>query len=78
MTKWIISFILITLGIILVIKSEWFLSFFGRIAWAEEKLGAEGGTRLFYKLFGIALIIFALLWMSGIFYTILDSVFIRD
>ena len=78
MTKWIVGTILIGLGITLVIKSEWFLGFIGRIAWAEEKLGAEGGTRLFFKLLGIGLIIFALLWMSGIFYNFLDAIFIRD
>ncbi|MBU0731539.1 hypothetical protein KKC88_01515 [Patescibacteria group bacterium] len=78
MTKWIIGTILIILGIVLVIKSEWFMGIFGRIAWAEEKLGAEGGTRLFYKLLGIGLIIFALLWISGIFYNFLDAIFIRD
>lgn len=77
MAKWIIGSILIALGVILVVKTEWFLGFFGRIAWAEEKLGSEGGSRLFYKLIGIGLIVFALLWISGIFYNFLDAIFIR-
>lgn len=37
----------------LVIKSEWFLQNFGTNAWAEDKLGTSGGTRLMYKLLGI-------------------------
>lgn len=40
-------------GIVMVIKTEWFLVNFGRIDWAERHLGFEGGTRLFYKLLGV-------------------------
>ncbi len=45
---------LVAMGVSLVIKSDWFLSNFGRIDWAEQHLGLEGGTRLFYKLLGCA------------------------
>jgi len=48
---------------------------FGRIAWAEEKLGMEGGTRLFYKLIGLAIIILSFLIMMGIVQSILGAIF---
>ena len=75
--KWIIGIIFIVLGVVLVLKAEWFLRVFGRIAWAEEKLGTEGGTRVFFKILGIGLILFSFLLMSGVFYRILDSIFGR-
>ena len=75
--KWFIGILFIALGIFMVLKSDWILSFFGRNAWAESKLGAEGGSRLFYKLIGIGLIVFAFLLMTGIFTSFLDKIFNR-
>ncbi|NCN99530.1 hypothetical protein GW920_00140 [Candidatus Falkowbacteria bacterium] len=58
--------ILITIGgAILVIKSEWFLNNFGRIAWFEAKLGTEGGSRLGYKLIGVGLLLIGIITMTG-------------
>jgi len=65
MTKYIIGILIVAFGILMVIKTEWFLRFTGKIAWAEDKLGSEGGTRLFYKLLGIIGIIIAILIMTG-------------
>ncbi|TSC96197.1 MAG: Uncharacterized protein Athens101410_127 [Parcubacteria group bacterium Athens1014_10] len=56
----------ILIGSLLTIKSEWFLNNFGRVEWAEKHLGLDGGSRLFYKLLGIAIIIIALLFMTGL------------
>ncbi|MEA1909996.1 MAG: hypothetical protein U9M89_03170 [Patescibacteria group bacterium] len=72
--KWIVGIIFTALGIIMVLKTEWFLSFLGRNSWAEDKIG-PGGTRLFYKLIGIGLILFSFMYVSGAFYRILDSIF---
>lgn len=44
-------------GFILVWKADWFMNNFGRIAWAEQHLGTEGGTRLMYKIIGTIIII---------------------
>lgn len=52
-------------GVLLVIKTEWFVNNFGRIAWFEDKLGSEGGTRLGYKLIGILAVIIGVIVMTG-------------
>ncbi|EKD32831.1 MAG: hypothetical protein ACD_76C00139G0005 [uncultured bacterium] len=45
------------IGFSMTWKTEWYLSIFGRVEWAERHLGVEGGTRLFYKLLGIVVVI---------------------
>lgn len=77
LTRFLIGLGLIALGSFLLIKSELLLSWFGRISWAEEKLGAEGGTRIFYKIVGMGLIVLAFLIMSGKIVGILDFIFKR-
>lgn len=49
--------LLVAFGALLTIKNEWMLQNFGSIAWAEQHLGFEGGSRLFYKLLGVILCI---------------------
>lgn len=63
--RYLLGIIAIGIGFVIIWKSEWFLVQFGRIPWAEEHLGAEGGTRLFYKLIGLAVIFLAFLYMGG-------------
>lgn len=66
--------ILITIGgFIIVWKSENILRTFGYVAWAEEHLGTEGGSRLFYKLIGIAFIFLGFFVISGIWYDLLNA-----
>jgi len=65
----------IPLGTLLIIYTEWLVDNFGRIDWAEEKLGSEGGTRLFWKLFGLLIIILSLLGVSGALGGIVLSIF---
>jgi len=61
----VIGILIIVVGCLLVIKSEWFVQNFGTSSWAEEHLGTSGGTRLMYKLFGIAAIVLAMMGMTG-------------
>ncbi len=61
----LIGSVILAAGAFLVIKTEWFISNFGRITWFEMKLGTEGGSRLGYKLVGIALLIFGLIIFTG-------------
>ena len=56
----------VIVGTLFVMKSEWLLQNFGQVPWAEEHLGAEGGSRLFYKLIGLVIIIIGFLGMTGL------------
>ncbi len=60
-----LGLLILAAGVFLVVSTEWFLSNFGRIAWFEDKLGTEGGSRLGYKLVGIAFIIIGIIVMTG-------------
>jgi hypothetical protein len=62
-------------GFFLIYKAEWFLENFGRIDWAEIHLGAEGGTRLFYKLIGLGVILVSILIMTGLIEGLLLAIF---
>ncbi|MBI4281151.1 hypothetical protein HY628_03060 [Candidatus Uhrbacteria bacterium] len=62
--RYFIGILAVLLGFLMIWKSEWLLQQFGRISWAEEHLGGEGGTRLFFKLLGLAIIIFSFLYMG--------------
>lgn len=73
--KYFIITLAIGMGIILVIKTEWFVQNFGSIAWAEQHLGADGGSRLAYKLIGIILIAGALMIATGTLQTIFLNLF---
>lgn len=74
--RYILGILGIVLGMILVLKSEWFFSFFGRIDFADKYLGTEGGTRLMYKLVGILFVIISLLYMTGGIESFLTAVFV--
>ena len=43
-------------GTWIVLKTEWILMNFGANRWAEEHLGSDGGSRIFYKIIGVILI----------------------
>jgi hypothetical protein len=61
----IYGFVIMAFGFLIVAKSEWMLNNFGRIAFFEQYLGAEGGTRLGYKLMGIFIIFIGFLFFTG-------------
>ena len=61
----ILGIIIMTGGIGMVLKTEWLLENFGRIAWFEAKLSTEGGSRLGYKLIGLGAIIIGIIVMTG-------------
>ncbi|MBU0613203.1 hypothetical protein KKB10_04255 [Patescibacteria group bacterium] len=75
MGRFIFGIIGIIIGSLMVIKTEWFLRFFGKIEWAEQHLGLDGGTSLFYKLLGIAAIILSFMLMTGMLESIFEKVF---
>ncbi len=55
----------IAIGVLIVLKSEAMLNTFGRIAFFEQHLGVEGGSRLGYKLIGMAVIFFGILMLTN-------------
>ncbi|MCX6798251.1 MAG: hypothetical protein NTX66_03520 [Candidatus Falkowbacteria bacterium] len=57
--------VIMAAGAFMVMKTEWLLQNFGRLAWFEAKLGTEGGSRLGYKLIGLIIIIIGIIQMSG-------------
>ncbi|MBI4458401.1 hypothetical protein HY633_05550 [Candidatus Uhrbacteria bacterium] len=56
----------VALGLFLVMKTEWMVNNFGSVAWAEQHLGLSGGTRLFYKLLGVAIIMIGFMAATGL------------
>ncbi|OGY87362.1 MAG: hypothetical protein A2458_04645 [Candidatus Kerfeldbacteria bacterium RIFOXYC2_FULL_38_9] len=73
--KYVISLILIVVGFLFIWKTNAFIKAFGRVAWAEEKLGG-GGTWTFYKILGVICILMGFMIMFGFFYWLLDLLFI--
>ena len=73
--RYVLGIVIIGIGFVITWKSDWIMNNFGRIAWAEAKLGMEGGTRLLWKLIGITTIIFAFLYMTGAMGGILTAIF---
>ncbi|MDD3101840.1 MAG: hypothetical protein PHE59_01705 [Patescibacteria group bacterium] len=65
---------IIAVGVILTLNSEWLLRTIGPVEWAEQKLGGDGGSRLFYKLLGLAVVVLGLFVISGIWEDILNGI----
>lgn len=68
-----VGIILAATGFGMVWKTEWLINNFGHIGWAEAHLGSSGGTRLFYKLLGIIIIIAGFFSITGLHQGILRS-----
>ncbi|MFA4831265.1 MAG: hypothetical protein WC862_02190 [Patescibacteria group bacterium] len=75
--KYIIGIIAIIAGALLIIKTDWFIQNFGTNGWAEQHLGASGGTRLLYKLVGLAIIFVAMLAITGLLGSVILGIFGR-
>lgn len=75
MARIIGGILFIGLGLAMSLASNWFLSSFGSIAWADEHLGAEGGSRLAYVLLGIGFMIFGLMLATGQLGNIVEGIF---
>ncbi len=73
--KYFLSILIIIAGVFITIKSEWMLKVFGRVNWFENKLGLWGGSRMFYKFFGIIVVFLSVMWMTGLLQEILLSIF---
>ena len=65
----------IALGFVLVWKADWIVNNFGRVDWAEIHLGTEGGTRIMWKLIGLAMIFLSMLYMFGFIEGMIGAIF---
>lgn len=65
--QFILGLIFFAAGAAIVIKSETMLNAFGRIEFFERHLGVEGGSRLGYKIIGMATIFIGILLITGLF-----------
>lgn len=61
-------------GILITLKSEWFLHNVGRIASIEKYLGTFGGSRLFYQILGVLIVAISTLYMIGALGGILEAI----
>ncbi len=66
MFNFILGLVIVIVGFLIVWKTEWIIANFGYITWAEQHLGTEGGTRIFYKILGIVIILIGYLVMTNI------------
>ena len=75
--KYFIGALMIAVGVVLVIKTEWFVRNFGHSAWAESKFGSSGGTRVMYKGIGIIFIFFGFLLVTNMMTGFLNATVIK-
>lgn len=73
--NYVIGGIVIIVGAILVIKTEWIYNFTGPIDWAETHLGTDGGTRLLIKIIGLILILGTFMTLTGCTTSLLRKIF---
>ena len=73
----IAGLIIAAAGAAITIKAEWIHQNFGAIPSADKYLGTEGGSRLAYKLIGIAATIIGFLIMTNMMGIILTAIFGR-
>ncbi len=72
-TRILIGFAISTLGFLMTWKTDFFLMALGSNAWAEEHLGG-GGTRLFYKLLGTAIILLGFMVITNLFESFMGGI----
>ena len=71
----ILGLVIVAVGFVFVWKTEWFQQNVGSIAWAEDKMGTMGGSRLMYKLIGILVIVIGILIATNLYRTAFVSAF---
>lgn len=64
--NFLLGLFIVACGVLIVMKTEAVYGFFGNMAFFDRYLGAEGGSRLGYKLLGILAIFIGTLIMTGL------------
>ncbi|MFA6304152.1 MAG: hypothetical protein WCV73_03460 [Patescibacteria group bacterium] len=73
--RFFIGLLGIAASFLLVWQANWIVENFGHNDWAEEHLGSSGGSRLMWKLIGLAGIIIAMLYMFGFIEGVIWAIF---
>lgn len=68
----LIGSILVVLGAVLVIRTNWFMDFFGSMDFADRYLGG-GGSRLMYKLIGILISLIGFMYATNLWNAFLQA-----
>ncbi|MBT4121556.1 hypothetical protein HOE31_01240 [bacterium] len=75
----ILGLIMIVVGFLITWKSDWLVSNFGTISWAEQHISTSGGSRLLWKLIGILTIFIGMLvttnLLQGVIVSMVSSIF---
>ncbi|MCK4968701.1 MAG: hypothetical protein KAS12_06605 [Candidatus Aenigmarchaeota archaeon] len=72
---------IVIIGFFITIKSDWILKNLGATAWAEDKLGMYGGSRLLYQMLGVMIILLGFTIMFSLWQGMALSasrIFMRD
>jgi hypothetical protein len=72
LTRILIGFAITFLGILFVWKTEVFYNMLGSVEWADRTFGG-GGSRTFYKLLGVGIILIGVMVMTNLFEMIIGS-----
>lgn len=65
----------IIFGALLVVKADWIVRNFGAVASAEKWMRIWGGSRLFWKLLGILVILISFMSIAGLLQPLLLRIF---
>jgi len=73
--QFFVGLIIVALGFLMVWKANAIVETFGHVTWAEKYLGADGGSRLFWKLLGLLGIILGFMYMFGLIGGVIQWIF---
>lgn len=71
--RYLLGIFMAIVGTAIVLKTEWIIANFGVSAWAEEKFGTSGGSRIMWKVIGIILIFFGFLVITNMIQGFLEG-----
>ncbi len=71
--RYLLGTFIAVIGTLIVLKTEWIIANFGASAWAEEKFGTSGGSRIMWKVIGIILIFVGFLFITNMIQGFLEG-----
>ena len=70
----LLGLVMVGIGAVITIFANRIYEAMGPMAWAEEHLGSEGGTRLMYKLIGIGLAVLGFMVATNLLTNLVVSI----